>query len=535
MNAFSKRDIVLLTGLSLTALAIRFYFLQFFRVINADGVGYAQIARAIIRGEGFSGATHFPPFFSILIGLMNLLVPDVELAGRLVSTIMGSLIVIPIYLLAVEFFNKRTGLMACLLTIAWPSMRSLSGEVMSQTTYITLILTGIYLFWKASKKDSIITSLASGLFMALAYLTRPEGFIVFFVLSVALMTYAFLAKLPMKRQIVLISVAWAAFFIVSFPYLNLLHSKTGSWQLTGKTGAAIADSMGEYLGKVDQKREPGFQPLGFLDVVRKYPDFIRWNLERNLTRTWNEMAPTYIWFFSIVGLIAGGWAKGKIGERLFLLSTFSPLILTIVLFFVGPEYFLPYLPVLFLWACNGFLKTEKFIAGLPWMARVKLLAKISQESAISLFIVFIIAITMLWQQIPGDLEPYHFSQDGARYDHKKIGLLLAKYLPSDTKIMTRQGRIGFYSDRKWTDLPHASLPEIINIAKKEKARFIVVDGMLQGQRPQLGLLWSPLFPIGGTVLRIEQGEVNKPIPGLRLYLLFKDPSSLGVAVYEIIN
>lgn len=536
IDRLDKRDIVIIGVLFFIALGIRFYFLQFCKVISADGVSYAQIARAFIRGDGLGGAVHFPPFYPILVGLMNLLVPDVELAGRLVSMLMGSLIVVPVYLLALEFFDRRIGLLAGTLSIVWPSIRFWSDEVMSQATYITLILTGIYLIWRGLKKSSFISSTAGGIFIGLSYLTRPEAFIVFLAMTLVLLVYSLVNRVSWKGLAVFILSSWLAFSVVSSPYVYLLHEKTGKWQLSGKTSATLADALGEYLGRADIKREPGFQGLGYMDVIKKYPDFVQLNFARNMKKTWEEMVPIYIWVFSSLGLLIGGWSKEMVFQRIFLLSTFSPLLIIITFFFVGPEYFQPYLPIIFLWASKGLVHTEQVLLGWSRIAGINQFKRIREASTLSLIIISVLATFILWQQVPADRNrPYHFSQDGGRYDQKRIGLLLKEYLPKEARIMTRWGRIAFYADMESIDMPQASLPEIIAAAKANGARYIVVDGMLMGLRPQLGVLFQPLFSGEDKVFYIEKGEDSRPIPGLRLYLLHKDPSSIGVAIYEVIG
>jgi hypothetical protein len=146
-----------------------------------------------------------------------------------------------------------------------------------------------------------------------------------------------------------------------------------------------------------------------------------------------------------------------------------------------------------------------------------------------------VSLSTLSDQIPSDRSrPYHFEQDGGRYDHKRIALLLKEYLPKNAIIMTRSGRINFYSERPCIDIPQAGFSDILAYGRKNRARFLIVDGMLMGQRPQLEVLFDPLINSPEKVLYLPPGNEYMPTPGLRLHLLFKDPSSLGVAVYEFI-
>jgi len=95
--------------LALAGFVVRFYYLQFYDVISADGVSYVTIARDFIAGRGLGSALHYPPFYPILLGLASTVFHDFETAGLAVSIVMGSLLVVPVYLLGAEFFDKRVG------------------------------------------------------------------------------------------------------------------------------------------------------------------------------------------------------------------------------------------------------------------------------------------------------------------------------------------------------------------------------------------------------------------------------------------
>lgn len=530
----TRGDLLLMGALFLAALGIKFYFLQFYRVISSDGVAYAQIARDILDGRGLAGATHFPPFYPLLVALFHTMFSDIELAGRLAAMFMGSLLVVPVYLLGREFFDRRVGIMAAVLVMAWPSLRQWSNEVMSQSTYITLVLLGAYLVWRACRNRSLAYAVAGGVSMGLAHLTRSEGVLVFLALSLVLTVDAAIQR--NGRQFACLLAGWGAFVVVFLPYAYFLHEVTGTWQLTGKSRVALADSLMEYLGRPDLKRDPAFQEIRYLDVVRQYPDFLRQNSAGNLKKFAREFVPPVIWLFGLLGFCTGGWSREHLKERAFLVATFAPLGIIIVFFFIGPEYIQPYLPVFFLWVSAGALWMETRALALVGMDRHPLLTLRGAGGMFSLAATVLFALYLLAGQVPADRNmPYHFSQDGGRYDHKRIGLLLNEYLPKSSRIMTRWGRVGFYADRGWVDMPQASLEEIVATARKSGARYIVVDGALVGLRPQLGVLYEPLFVEGASGVYVEKGAGFRPVPGLKLFFLFRDPSSVGVAVYEVMG
>ena len=527
-----RREYIFLAVVFLAALLVRLYFIPFFRVISADGIGYVSAARSLLQGI-YSPLTTYGVVYPSLTAAVSLAGLSTELAGRLVSAFMGSLLVVPLYLLARDFFNKRVGIIACILVIAWPTLRSWAGEVMTQATYITLIVTWYWLLWRAYRCGSNRWSFAAGTVAGLSYLTRPESLVAFAVMApVLLLPYA--STKTVQKRILLTVVCIGGFVLMLVPFLLLVHNVTGQWQLTGKGGATLADALSEYLGRPDLKNEPGFQGIGFLDVIRFYPEFLRFNLLKNVEKTIQMLLPWYLYAAMVVGFIAGGWKQEQITERLYLMASFAPLGIIMVFFFVGPEYLQPYLPILFLWVGYGLCQVEAWLRRLcaarggivPYLARVPF----------AVVVVSLLTVFSFVGQIPADRnKPYHYDDDGGRYDHRRIGELLKKHLPPESKIMTRWGRISFYAERENVGMPQAGLQEMVDTARTKGARFIIIDGMLMGMRPQFGLFFAPLQNGTDTALYLPRPDEASfaPMPGVRLYLLYKDPSSLGVAVYEI--
>lgn len=531
-----KQEFLIMTLLFLIALIVRFWFLPGYKVISADGIGYVGVAKALMSGNATFWSPNHPPVYPALIAAVGLVISDMELAGRIVSIIMGSLLAPPLYLLGRDLFSREAGILAALLAVTWPPLRGWSCEVMSQATYLTLLVTGLYLLLRTVRTKHVILGFCAGLLLGIAYLTRPEALLIFFVLILLAGCYFICTRESGSHRLKPIVFILAGFGICFIPYLFVIKNVTGSWQLTGKTGAALADALSGYLGRPDLKRDPSFQTLGYLDVLRMYPDFLIQNSVHNLIKTWQILAPTWLWTLAIIGCACAGKTRESIGERLLLLSLLAPLFVLIPFFFVGPEYLQFYLPPLFLWAAHGLVITLNFIGSRIGFEPQRTPYEVTAVTYLALGLAMIYLTISLYGQLPkANTKPYHFSDDGARYDQKRIGLLLKENLPSGSKIMSRSGRIIYYSGLPGIDMPQAPLDEILLSARKDGVRFLVVEGHLLAIRPQLGVLFAPFFE-GTRKIRYE-AEQAKTIDtlDLRLYFLYKHPSSVGVAVYEILQ
>lgn len=517
-----KKVLALLALLVVAALGIRVYFLQFYDVISADGISYVAIAKDFITGKGLAAATHYPPFYPILLGLTSTMGHDFEAAGLAVSVLMGSLIAIPVYLLGVEFFDRRAAVVAALLSITWPTLRYWSTAVMSQATYITLLLMGVYCLWRAYRRSALCPAVLGGVFFACAHLTRSEGVLVLFTQVAVLVVFCLVQRhSPKKLLYVLLSLG--VFFLVFSPYAMLLHDLTGKWQLTGKSKVAIADALSEYLQRPDIKHDPAFREIGYLDLFRLYPDYIRTNYLKNLGSCWREMLPWYGWLLAAIGLVAGAWSREKMAERAYLLASFAPLAVIIVFFFIGPEYTQPYLPVLFLFIGNTLSRGAACAVDGVVGSSLGRAGRYLAYAPVCLALLY--GSLLVVREIPADRDvPYDYTRDGGRYDDKRVGQKLAKTLPENAVLITRSGRIGFYSGRRYLTPPQTDYKGIVDFARKNKADYLVATVQLLNMRPQLEFLYAPI---------IDPARPFNPPPELELVRVDQEPGGLPYIIYRI--
>jgi 4-amino-4-deoxy-L-arabinose transferase-like glycosyltransferase len=516
--------------LFLAALSVRLLLLRSFDVISTDGTSYARAALALRTGD-VSGISIYG-FYPVLVWLANFLVTDVELAGRLVSVTFGSLLVIPLYLLGTELYSRPVAIAACIVTMVWPSLLGWSCEVMTQATYTTLVLAGVYLVWRMFRDNAPAWGYAAGALLGLAYLTRPEGILIFLAAPLAPYLMCF-RELPTRWRTL---AGYLASILLLFG-LNILlvRQGTGHWQLSAKTGSALTDALQYYLGIPDMNYIPNYQARGYLDILRDYPGFLSANILKNSKQAWQSMLPSSLWLLALIGFLAGGFSRTANIRRLFLLATFTPLLVIIAFYYIGPEYTQPYLPVLLIWAAAGIIALGDAVvkklkpADSRWPARVTI--------PVTLVAAALLSGTLLARQLPARATniPYRPDMDGGRRDQKNIGLILKQQLPPG-KIMTRWARIAFYAEREWVNIPNTSHDEIMKAARESKVRFLIVDGELnhyrQGLSPELFRLFGPEFP--HNLSSTNTDRTARVAPGLLPYFIYRDPSSTGVAVYEIV-
>lgn len=512
--------------LVLAAFLLRYLSIPPYQVIAGDGPSYVAISRQIFERFDFTGSIHYPPLYPVLIGFANRLLHDYEAAGKWVSLLMGSLLPLPVYLLGREMYGRGAGYVAAAIVLVWPEFIFHSSTVLAYSTYFTLLTTGLWLLWLAHGRKSSVQALAGGLVMALAYLTRQEAFI-------SLVAVCFcLAAATLWRERTLGSlkpllVACAVFAAAVSPYVLMVHDVMGIWTMAGKSVVTLTDALGYYLNRFDLQREPGFAKIGIMDLIRDYPGYFPHTFKVNLAAL-RDIVPLPLLLAAAAGFLLPGRKERGAEARWFIVGALFPVAVLLVVFMVSGAYVAPYLPLVFILCGHGMVSLEKYLLEMlagrrPVDARICWLTTI----VISTYV-----LHGVWQAVPWKAPPaYELEMDGGRYDEKLMGIMLKKYLPPGSLIMTRSGRIAFYSGLPRVDIPQADLETIIRTAREQKVRYLVVDGRQIILRPQLGKLLEPLEgPDYRSLVIVSQGQ--EVLPGLYCKLLFRDFGTQGVVVYE---
>ncbi|MDA8429719.1 MAG: glycosyltransferase family 39 protein [Geobacteraceae bacterium] len=523
-------DGVAILLLFLVALGIRLYLYRFNDVISVDGTGYVGTARKLMSGD-ISGLGYYG-FYPVLAWLLGLTGIDLETAAQLVSVIMGSLLVVPLYLLGQLLYSRTTALAACIVSIVWSSHLFVSCIVANQSTYTTLALTAVYLVMRMFDRRLFSYGCWAGIVMGLAFFTRPEAFLLFLVMPLA---YVFENRRELRavwRPIVAYGTVFAVILLMN---TLLIHHFSGVWQLSAKTSSALGDSLSYYLKIRDVNLIPGGKSIGYLELITRYPGFILTNPIQNLKTIVETTLPVSLWLLAVIGFVSGGMRGQIVFKRLYLICTFAPLAVIILFYYINGGYMEPYLPVLFLWCAEGGRSVERFV-----MQRVLVPAGYCSEKLVRhtpgvLIASCIYAVVLLAPQIPEKRNDstYTWLDDDCRFDHKRLGLMLKQYLPPG-KVMTRWARLAYYSGHEMVAIPNTDIKGIERAAYAGGARFLVLYGGSNGADAQLDYLLEPLTRIPVSYFSITP-VTTVTQPGLYPYLVYSNPSSLGLIVYEIIR
>ena len=457
-----RRVLLLLIGISF---GLRLYAVLMAQGIANDSAAYGFMARDFLKGhfiKGLSSPAH--PFYPFLIFLFSPDATHVEITGRLISLFLGTLTIIPLFYLVKEAIGQKEAVFSALFYSFHPYLVTHSGMLLTEATYWGLLVLSVYFFWTGLKKEKVWRISFSGVFLGLAYLTRPEGVGYILVYLIWIVVDGGFRK-KWFRIFTLSGVLLLSFAVFVIPYVLYIHQETGQWLISRKAVGAQSQFLKESSGEGDsskgvEQNRPIKRNLEILGVSQNIVRFLPYVVYHYL-RAYHFS----LWLFLFFGLIR---VRRKVAAyelflgslvlfHLFSLSTFVPSTI---------RFSVPVIPLSLFWAGTGIFEMKRYLEKI----------KISNpEKVISLCILFVILI-----QLPQSLTPERRS----RADQKRVGLWLKQNTPPDAIIMSNSPIEAFYANREFMMLPQGistpgnpgkSYSEIIRYAKTKGVRYILTN------------------------------------------------------------
>ena len=149
-------------------------------VINHDGPLYIAAAQKIASGSLKEGIRSFHmPFYPLLIVFAHYIVPNWVVAAHLVSLLTSVFTIIPLYLLARDFFSRESAVGACIAFTLIPLSNHLSVEVIKDPSFLFFFAWAVYFAQRAIHSKKLIYFFLASLFSLFSILFRLEGIIIF--------------------------------------------------------------------------------------------------------------------------------------------------------------------------------------------------------------------------------------------------------------------------------------------------------------------------------------------------------------------
>ncbi len=254
-----RRDLALLALLLLAAVALRAWHLKHTEVAARDSIGFIRYAWQLghrpwvetIRDPRQMQHPGYP--FAILAmshavgGLVGGSEANVmQLSAQLTSCLASLLLIVPSYYLGRELFNRGAGFGAALLFQCLPTGSRVFADGLSEALFLLFAATALYGAVRALRAHAPAWFALTGLFGALAYLTRPEGALVVVATGLVLLALQCVRgrRAPWPRflacgaalSVTAVTVGCPLYLITG--KLTVKPTATGVWEQTAPSGSA---------------------------------------------------------------------------------------------------------------------------------------------------------------------------------------------------------------------------------------------------------------------------------------------------------
>ena len=218
------------------SLSVRIYLGIFTYVIQNDSVAFMQNAEYFANGDFLNGLRHdYHPLYSLIMAGLYKIVPNMELSGTIISIIFGTFTVIAFYLIGKGIFDQRIAFVSSIILAFHPYAVRFSADIISESTYFFFFTSALGLGFFAITGGRLLLFALTGICTAFAYLTRPEGIgILFIVICWCLLKDFVRIKMFLGKKLISILVLVISFLALSSPYLIYIKKETGAWHLTKK-------------------------------------------------------------------------------------------------------------------------------------------------------------------------------------------------------------------------------------------------------------------------------------------------------------
>jgi 4-amino-4-deoxy-L-arabinose transferase-like glycosyltransferase len=523
-----RKDLITLGLLLVASLAIRVGACALWGrgAIEAEGAGLARIAENLRKGAGYVGIMssglelNTPPLFPFLISGVSFVTGDYVRAVRLVSLVMGALLPLPVFGIALRLFGRRTALVAAALTILYPLLINMSVALLVEGPYPTLLLSSVYLVLCALKRPSTGTWCGVGGAFGLAYLMRPEAVVPFLIAVLFALT---VTKDRLAIKCKRAGVAVAMFAVLALPEVIFIYKSTGKVLLDGKSAivfaldsrilAAQGDPRADYKLAAAPLDEPSSAPnveswqpweekwasnainakaegtgiwmrtnaevirdthitlKGIAHIVGKS---MRWNIPaflQQLSSKW--LGAPFLPALALLGALRRPWRPPLASSRLFVvLVLMTPVLATFATLWIYPRFYFVLVPFLLIWAANGLVEVGRWTKASVAAAGGRWLGPGVLAHAVPTLIGFVLVVYPL--RAVRDL--YEFKQgapSAGSVELEQVGSWIGQQQDRPVKIMGTIP-VAFYANGEFVPFPYCSAELAIRFLNAAKVDYVVL-------------------------------------------------------------
>ena len=334
LSSFSSKKIVSsLVIISIISLIFKLYLADFSIPVFSDALEYTLHSIAQSEGQFLEHPQRHSGWPLLQTPFMNLISSDNFLdysnTSKVLSISISILTVIPVYLLSTKFFSPKFSLLAVAFFAFEPRLIQNSTLGFSEPLFILTIISSIYFITKNENKFIIFSFILA----AILCWIRPNGFILFFIISIIYFTKFRFSFISIRNFLIFVLV----FSLIVTPLLMQRYDQFGdpmySW-----IGERIW--IGEYSHSRSIVPGESYSAINFINdngIEIFFENFISGGVY-NLFSVLSYMMLPYIIFLTPLGMIL--FLKKQISKNSFLpiwVTLLVSLLASIIPFAVIPD------------------------------------------------------------------------------------------------------------------------------------------------------------------------------------------------------
>jgi hypothetical protein len=475
--------------------------MRFGKSLEGEGVEYTRIAENLLAGRGYVGIfangtqLNFPPLYPVLIALVSLVLPSAEIAARVVNVLFGAALIIPVFKIADELYGRRAAIVATIVVTFHPVLLVGSASTFSEVSYLTLLLSAVFWLVRWITTQRARNAAFAGAFFGLAYLVRPEAFLLAGEFTVLGLVAALLVK---ERRALLLrgaAVLPLAFAVVASPNVIFLTRATGKLRLEAKGtlayewGRRINQGMsyqeavkgiGEDLSEQGVFMRPNRDVInGASYTTREYLAFVMRAVRRNvgtIDRTIVDekaLGSPLLFGLIVLALFRTGWGKQRLlMDGVLLITTGTVIAVLGTVQEIWFRYFFSLLGIFAIWMAKGACDVGDWAAATAGsMTGDERRRQLIRTAATGLSIVAVLGLA--WSRIR---DVGQFSE-AACAECVNAGRWLAKQSSAHKWVMAGEDRVAYYAGADLMYLPYARSDLAIRYVAKRHPDYIVLEDM----------------------------------------------------------
>ncbi len=461
-----KNDRTNLILLFLISFLLSLYLYFHTYVIALDGAfQYIPLAKAFASGA-FREAletTGQQPLYPFLIALLSRFTPDMEMAGRLVASLSGILLIFPVYYLGKRLVSQRVAFFSALLLALHPYIRRYSADVLKESTYLFFLALALWFTWRTIQREDKFAFLLVPVWSLLAYLVRPDGSEIF---PIAFFYLLLIKPYPSRKErLIALSLLSLSASLLALPYLFYLKELTGVWTLSKtKTLSGLLGLEGWRDG---------------IPLMEK----ILFALERVSQGILSVFHPFYL-FLLVIGGLKRRMNHLKEGDGFLLIFFIIHSILLFLLalntteweregvvqtFQFSGRHVLPLLLFSIYWVGAGFETVSDGLIRKIESNRFLSSRRLNTKAIFLWTLPFVILAAIL---LPKTLKPQRYE----RLPEKWAGIWIKNHLGGGQILFTTTPRVAYYADGKFEfiTLDKTQMERVITSMKQRQALYLVL-------------------------------------------------------------